>query len=74
MFPSRFLPCEECGAAVDRYASEPHLCDVQRRVDYQMFLFRDGVERFEDAFAEYVGSPVGRFEAFLAMRRVRRQR
>jgi len=71
MYPSRFMPCEECGASVDRYASEPHLCDDGRRVNYQMFLHRDEIAGFEDAFTEYLGTTVGRFETFLAMRRVR---
>jgi hypothetical protein len=71
VFPSRFMPCEDCGASIDRYASQPHRCDAERRVDYQMFALRDGVERFEAALARFLASPAGEFEAFLAGRRVR---
>ena len=71
MFSSRFVPCEECGASVDRYAAQPHRCDARQRADYQMFMHRDEIAGFEDAFTEYLGTTVGRFETFLAMRRVR---
>jgi len=71
MFSSRFVPCEECGASVDRYAAQPHRCDARQRADYQMFGLGDEVERFEEALFRFLDTPEGEFEAFLARRRVR---
>ena len=72
MFFSRFMPCDECGASVDRFASEPHRCDPQRRLEYQLWILRDGIERLEDDMVAYLRTPAGKFESFLASRRVRR--
>jgi hypothetical protein len=64
--PPRFMPCPDCGASVDRAAGRPHVCDEDRRVEYELFHLRGGVERFEDELTAWLASPVGRFEAFYA--------
>jgi len=72
MFLSRYLPCPDCGESVVRDSAEAHSCDPGRRADYLMFGLREEVSAFEARFEEYVRSPVGRFEAWMAARDVRR--
>ena len=47
MFRSRYMPCEECGASVDRTGLPGHECSPERRADYQMFGLRDEVAQLE---------------------------
>lgn len=72
MFVSRYLPCPDCGESVVRDSLETHACDPGRRADFLMFGLREEVSALEATFEEYVRSPVGRFEAWLAARDVRR--
>jgi hypothetical protein len=64
---SRYMPCPDCGAAL---AGEPdeHVCDEQRRLDFQMFRLRGGIGRFELDLSNFLASPAGRFEAWYAER------
>jgi len=34
MFTSRYFPCAECGASVERVAVEEHRCTSERLADY----------------------------------------
>ena len=68
MFVSRYTPCPECGASLERHESEAHVCDVQRRLDYELFQLRELTGRFDDELAAYLGSPRGRFELWYAER------
>jgi hypothetical protein len=67
-FEPRHMPCEECGASVARDEREEHECDPARRIDYVMFRLRDDVGALEEEFRTYLGSPHGRFDAWLAER------
>jgi hypothetical protein len=71
MFLSRFMPCEACGASVDRSTARPHDCDPERLADYVMFGLREPVAHFESHLRHFLGTPTGRFEAWLAERHVR---
>jgi hypothetical protein len=71
MFASRFMPCPECGATVDRSQSDAHQCDPERRADYRMFALRGEVASLEDQVNEYLESSRGRFEVWIAAREVR---
>jgi hypothetical protein len=71
MFASQFMPCSECGASVERSASHAHQCDPARRVDFRMFAMRAEVAQVEDRIVEYLESPPGRFESWVAARDVR---
>lgn len=71
MFRSRFLPCAECGASVDRTAEPPHSCSPERWADYQMFGLREEVAGLEAAVLRYLGTSSGRFEVWSAARLVR---
>jgi hypothetical protein len=68
VFPSRYMPCPDCGASVDRLAAGEHVCDRERRLEFQLFRLRKGVDRFDADLGGYLESPRGRFEAWLAER------
>jgi len=72
VFSSRFMPCAECGASVERGSDAEHTCDPQRLVDYRMFRLRGEIESLESGFAGFLETPSGRFERWLAAREVRR--
>ena len=71
MFRSRFMPCPECGASVDRTLVTVHECSSERAADYQMFGLRDEVARLEAGVLRYLATASGRFESWLAARQVR---
>lgn len=65
------MPCVECGASVDRTVRERHECSAERRADYQVFALRDEVAQLEAGVRHYLATASGRFETWLAARRVR---
>jgi hypothetical protein len=65
---SKYLPCPECGASLAGEAQEEHVCDGERRVDFQMFRLRGGIARFELDLTTFLATPTGRFEAWYAER------
>jgi hypothetical protein len=71
MFSSRFMPCPECGASVDRSSASRHQCSSERWADYQMFRLRDEIAELESGIQRYLGSAVGRFDTWMAARQVR---
>ena len=71
MFLSKFMPCTECGASVDRSTTHAHECDPERWADYVMFGLREHVAEFETRLRRYLATPHGRFERWLAARDVR---
>ena len=71
MFASRFLPCPDCGASVDRTEPVAHRCERERLVDFQMFGLRRDVALLEQRLHEHLESSHGRFEVWLAARDVR---
>ena len=68
MFGSRFLPCDLCGASIDRLDGDGHVCDPQRRLEFRMFQLRSELEQLEAEIAGYLDSPLGRFESWWAER------
>jgi hypothetical protein len=71
VFRSRYMPCDECGASVDRIGLRHHQCSPERIADYQMFGLRDDVAQLEARMRHYLTSASGRFESWLAARQVR---
>lgn len=71
MFRSRFMPCDTCGASVDRTAPREHQCSPERRTDFEMFGLRVEVARLESGVRDYLATAAGRFETWLAARQVR---
>lgn len=73
MFPFRYLPCPDCGEAVER-AGVGHQCRVDQLLDTEIAALRAGAHDLEAGFHDYLATPEGRFEAWLAARDVRRSR
>lgn len=71
MFRSRYMPCQACGASVDRTGVLDHECAPERWADYQMFGLRGEVELLEPGIHGYLSTAPGRFESWLAARQVR---
>ena len=71
VFGSRYMPCDECGASVDRLGLRHHQCSPERLADYQMFGLRDDVAQLEARMRHYLATASGRFESWLAARQVR---
>lgn len=71
MFRSRFMPCRECGASVDRTDLPGHDCVPERWADYQMFGLRDEVAQLEAGIRRFLATTSGGFESWLAARVVR---
>jgi hypothetical protein len=68
-FPaSRFMPCAECGASVERAEADVHICDRERLLDFRLFQLRDEIAGFDAQLAAWFASARGRFEAWLAER------
>lgn len=72
MFSSRYMPCPECGASVERGSRSEHTCDPERLLDYQMFGLREEIESVQSRFAQFLETPRGSFERWLAAQEVRR--
>lgn len=72
MFVSRYMPCSECGASVEQAERDAHICDRERRLDYELFQLRHELGALEGELGEYLESPRGRFELWYAERRRRR--
>jgi hypothetical protein len=66
-----FMPCGECGASVAKAERDKHVCERERWLDYQLFVQRAEVERFDRDLSAYLDSPEGRFQAWEAERRRR---
>jgi hypothetical protein len=65
---SQYMPCPDCGAALAGEQPAEHVCDEQRRIDFQMFRLRGRIARFELDLGDFLSSPSGRFEAWYAER------
>jgi hypothetical protein len=72
LFTSRFLPCSECGASVERSEEREHRCTPERRAQFEMFAMREEVARVEERIREHLDTPLGRLEVWVAARDVRR--
>jgi hypothetical protein len=67
-FTLRHIPCEECGASVPKVELDGHVCDPERRADYQFLHQREDIARLEDEYRAYCDSPAGRFALWYAAR------
>jgi hypothetical protein len=73
MFSSRYMPCPNCGASLERH-DHAHECERERWLAFQLFQLRNEIDKLEAELAEYFASPSGRFELYYAERDRRRQR
>ena len=62
------MPCIDCGASVARAERDEHTCDVERRLDYEVFQLSGEVGALDEEFGVYLESSVGRFAAWYAAR------
>jgi hypothetical protein len=67
-FQSRYMPCADCGASVDRAASLTHVCETDRLLDFRLFQLRDEIAAFDAQLGEWLATARGRFAAWLAER------
>jgi hypothetical protein len=74
VFVSRYMPCESCGESLDRAASDTHECAPEKLADFQMFTMRHDIAELVGRYHDYLRSPHGRFEVWLAARHVHRTR
>jgi hypothetical protein len=65
---SRYTPCVECGAWVERHAPEEHVCDGERVLDFRIFQLRGEIAAFEAQLAAWLATAHGRFAAWIAER------
>jgi hypothetical protein len=65
---SSHMPCTECGVSVRVTASDQHVCDPERRLDYRMIQLREEVAGFEESLRGFLESAHGRFAQWLAER------
>jgi hypothetical protein len=61
-----FMPCPECGASVAVAEETQHVCNPQRRVDFELFQLRSEISALSDEIGEYLASAQGRFEQWYA--------
>ena len=66
---AKYMPCPECGASLAGEEPDEHVCDDERRIDFQMFRLRGQIARFELDLAQFLETPGGRFEAWYAEHR-----
>jgi hypothetical protein len=71
-FTLRYFPCEACGASVAKAEREGHVCDPERRLDYQLVQQREELAGLEDEYRAYLATPNGMFELWWAERSRRR--
>ena len=69
----RYMPCPDCGAAVERSERADHVCDRARLLDFQMFQVRDELAKLDAELGAYFDSPRGRFELWFAERERERE-
>jgi hypothetical protein len=60
------MPCPECGASVAVAAEAEHLCNPDRRLDFELFQLRAEISGLGDAIDGYLSSSHGRFEQWYA--------
>lgn len=60
------MPCRDCGASVHVAAETEHVCDPDRRLDYELFQLRAETAGLAGEIGDYLSSARGRFEQWYA--------
>lgn len=60
------MPCPECGASVEVALETEHVCNPERRIDFELFQLRAEVSRLGVEIDDYLASAQGRFEQWYA--------
>lgn len=66
--PSRYYPCERCGASIDKLSALAHVCETERALDFYLLELRDEIAAFDAQLAAWLKTARGRFEAWIAER------
>jgi hypothetical protein len=61
-----FMPCPECGASVAVATAREHVCNPDRRLDFELFQLRDEIAALVTDVGQYLSSAQGRFEQWYA--------
>ncbi len=61
-----FMPCPQCGASVAVARETAHVCDPNRRIDFELFQLRVEISGLDSEIEEYLSSSQGRFEQWYA--------
>jgi hypothetical protein len=62
------MPCDRCGASVERGREALHTCDDERAHAFELFPLLPELGLFEPQLSAWLASPQGRFERFYAER------
>lgn len=60
------MPCPECGASVAVAPETEHVCNPDRRLDFELFQLRAEISGLGAEIKEYLSSAQGRFEQWYA--------
>lgn len=60
------MPCPECGASVEVAVEAEHVCNPDRRLDYELFQLRAEISSLGAEIEDYLSSARGRFEQWYA--------
>lgn len=60
------MPCPECGASVAVAPETKHVCNPDRRLDFELFQLRAEISGLGAEIEQYLSSAQGRFEQWYA--------
>jgi hypothetical protein len=60
------MPCPDCGASVAVATKAEHVCDPERRLDFELFQLHGELSDLDAEIDEYLSSAHGRFEQWYA--------
>ena len=60
------MPCAACGASVAVAEEAEHVCNPDRRVDFELFQLRAEISGLGSEIEDYFSSTHGRFEQWYA--------
>lgn len=63
-----FLACERCGLSLSRAERVTHVCDAERRAQFEAFQIRHEVAELDRELSAFLESPGGRFAVYYAER------
>lgn len=67
----RYMPCPDCGASLERSERAAHVCEPERRLEYDLVQHRGEIDAFDGQLAAYLASPSGLFAVWYAEHRRR---
>jgi hypothetical protein len=62
----RLIACPNCGEPCAWELNDGHVCELERRYDYELIKRHFELKRFQDELEAWLDSPEGRFESWCA--------